>query len=80
MNKKIGLVKVAVDLVDGSYDEWNEPLSILAKHDRLVHDGLRGKALVHALLHDDWGPPPVRITLSCPGVDGKLIEIAIPYS
>ena len=40
MNKKIGLVKVAVDLVDGSYDEWNEPLSILAKHDRLVHDGV----------------------------------------
>jgi len=79
MNNQTRLVKVAANLVDGSYTEWNEPLGILAKHDRLVHEGLSGKALIHALLHDDWGPPPTRVTLSYPGVDGKPIEIVIPY-
>lgn len=79
MKNENGSVTVAVNLVDGSYTEWNEPLGILAKHDRLVHEGLSGKALIHALLSDDWGPPPVRVTLSCPGVDGKTIKIVIPY-
>ena len=80
MNNQTRLVKVAVNLADGSYTEWTEPLAILAKHDRLVHEGLKGKALIHELLTDDWGAPPTRVTLSCPGVDGKLIEIVIPYN
>ena len=79
MKNQNGAVKVEVNLVDGSYTEWDEPLVILAKHDKLVHDGLSGKALIHALLTDDWGPPPVRVTLSCPGVDGKPVKIVIPY-
>lgn len=73
-------VKVVVNLVNGDRSEWTEPLVILAKHDRLVHEGLKGKALIHELLTDDWGAPPTCVTLSCPGVDGKLIEIVIPYS
>ena len=80
MNSETRLVKVEANLVDGSYMEWTVPLAILAKHDRLVHEGLKGKALIHELLTDDWGAPPTRVTLSCPGVDGKLIEIVIPYS
>jgi hypothetical protein len=79
MKEQNRLVKVVADLVDDGRSQWTQPLTILAKHDRLVHEGLSGKALIHALLTDDWGPPPVRVTLSCPGVNGKDVEIVIPY-
>lgn len=80
MKTQTHLVTVVANLVNGDRSEWTEPLAILAKHDRLVHEGLRGKALIHELLTDDWGPPPTRVTLSCPGVDGKSIKIEISYS
>lgn len=79
MHNPNGSIKVKVNLVDGSLNEFNQPLGIIAKYDRLVHQGLQGKALIHELLTDDWGLPPVRVTLSFVSVDGKPIEIVIPY-
>lgn len=78
MKEKTGPIKVAINFVDGSYREDNERLGILATHDRLVHSGLQGKALIHAVLSDDMRPPPTRVTISFYS-DGKLQEIVIPY-
>lgn len=72
-------VTVAIRFVDGGYTEYRQPLGILATHDRLVHDGLTGKALIDALLGNDWGPPPVTVTLNSAGSNGKPVEIVIAY-
>lgn len=78
MNNKTGSVEIAVEFVDGSRREFTMPLGILATHDRLAHQGLRGKALVDALLGDDWGPLPVRVTFSYQG-DGKAHFFDLRY-
>lgn len=72
-------VKVSIRQVDGGLWEFTQSLGILAKHDRLVNQGVKGKQLIHKLLGNDLGTPPVRVELSCLGADGKLVEISIPY-
>ena len=72
-------VKVSIRQVDGGLWEFTQPLGILAKYDRLVNQGVKGKQLIHQLLGNDLGTPPVKVELSCPGIDGKPVEISIPY-
>lgn len=70
---------VEARLVDGgllTYDTtpklWRRLLELEAK-------GLAGKALIHELLPDDWGPPPVSVTISGRSDDGKKVSRYIPY-
>lgn len=72
-------VKVAIHYVDGSYSEHDEELGILARHDRLVHAGKGGKALIDELLSDDWAAPPRKVTLSFRG-DTGMQTIELYYS
>jgi hypothetical protein len=63
-------VKVAIEYADGSYSEDDLPLGILAKYDRLVQQGLDGRALVDKLITDDWASPPVRVVMTFFGDGG----------
>jgi hypothetical protein len=72
-------VKVEAKLVDGGAQDWVFGPEFLAKLKRLEAQGLTGKNLIHELISDDWGAPPVIITISWNGPDGRRIERKIPY-
>jgi hypothetical protein len=44
-------------LLRGFSEHW------LLKYEALAADGFKGKALIHALLGDDWGPPPLFVRI-----------------
>jgi len=73
------MLKVSVSTVDGGLQEFNEPDSIITKLSALRHDGYEGKQLVHELLTDDWGPPPVGVRIRGKLKDGTCIDEYIPY-
>jgi hypothetical protein len=60
------MLKVSVRTVDGGLQEFDEPDSIFEKLSALRHDGYAGKKLIHTLLTDDWGPPPVGVRIKRP--------------
>ena len=72
-------VKVYVRLVDGGDMEMRLPAEALQRLERLEAEGYTGKWLIHELLTDDWGPPPVVVTISGTHPDGRWIERKIPY-
>ncbi|NCT83296.1 MAG: hypothetical protein GXC94_09145 [Comamonadaceae bacterium] len=45
----------------------------------LQAQGLEGKQLVHQLLNDDWGAPPVYIDITGADDTGHPVEVRIPY-
>jgi hypothetical protein len=55
-------VKVLAYLVDGSLMELTGEHWLL-KYAALVAQGLTGRALIHALLTDDWGPLPLFVQI-----------------
>lgn len=72
-------VKVEAKLVDGGAQDWVFGPEFLEKLKRLEAQGVTGKSLVHELLSDDWGAPPVIITISWTSSDGYRGERKIPY-
>ena len=42
-------------------------------------DYANGQELIHELLSDDWGPPPVSLSIKAFTKDGKKVIIRIPY-
>lgn len=72
-------IKVETFLVDGSYMDWEEGPDFFARYTELVAQGYEGKQLIHHLVTDDWGPPPVRIRLSGSDLAGAPIDINIQY-
>jgi hypothetical protein len=72
-------IKVEVWFVDGGYMDWVQPATLVARYHDLVGRGLEGKALVHQLLTDDWGPPPTRIRLTGRDAAQNAVDISIPY-
>jgi hypothetical protein len=81
MSSPHGAVAVRVDvrLVDGSAMDWIEPPSILQRLAELEARGFQGKPLIHELLTDDWGPPPVTITLTWTDANGRPATRMLPY-
>jgi len=67
-------IKVLADLADGSQMRFTGD-HYWSKYQSLAAQGCEGKALIHALLTDDWRAPPLRVRIL---VDGKQ-EAAIPY-
>jgi hypothetical protein len=67
-------IKVLADLADGSQMRFTGD-QYLSKYKSLAVQGYEGKALVHALLTDDWGTPPLRIRI----LEDGLQVAAIPY-
>ena len=74
-------IKVTVSTVDGGLMEWNEDTSIVSRLNRLRNDGYQGRALVDALITDDWGPPPSHVRLSGKLDDGTIVnDVITSYS
>jgi hypothetical protein len=75
----VNSVKVEVRLVDGGAQDWTFGSEFLAKLAALDAQGLTGKDLIHALLSDDWGAPPVIVTIIWTGSDGRRHVRKIEY-
>ncbi len=73
-------ISVSIRMVDGSLSEFASDESLLRKLYALQGQGLRGKQLIHQLLSDDWGPPPLVVEIYGTSSDGKQIHVRIPYS
>jgi hypothetical protein len=72
-------VSVSVRLVDGGLREFDTGPELLVKLVYLQAQGLEGKQLVHQLLNDDWGAPPVYIDITGADDTGHPVEVRIPY-
>lgn len=72
-------LKAKAYLVDGGL--MNIPLheSDLERLRSLQEQGLKGKALLHAFLTDDWGPPPLEVRVEGEDSEGDKVNIVIPY-
>jgi hypothetical protein len=73
------MITVSVKTVDGGKQEWTEGDPFYRRFLSLRDSGLSGKALVDALLSDDWGAPPVSVLLAGKLEDGTQIEESIRY-
>lgn len=70
-------VEIVISLVDGGERriDGQAAADILAEYHKLVTQGLEGWKLIHALLGDDWGPPPIYVRFL---VSGETVA-KIPY-
>jgi hypothetical protein len=73
-------VMVRVHLVNGDLQEFREGGDFLRRLARLEREGLQGRALIHELITDDWGAPPVRVVLSGTDLAGAAFTRSIPYT
>jgi hypothetical protein len=67
-------IKVLADLADGSQMRFTGD-HYVSKYKSLVAQGYEGKALIHALLTDDWSAPPLRVRIQ---ENGNEVAV-IPY-
>jgi hypothetical protein len=65
-------IKVLADLADGSQMRFTGD-HYVSKYKSLAAQGYEGKALIHALLTDDWGAPPLRVRIQENGNEVALI-------
>ena len=73
------MIKISIRFVDDGYEEYSEPDSFFRQYQELKCQGYEGKALVHELLTDDWGAPPLFVNLSGKLEDGTDIDETISY-
>ena len=66
-------------LVDGGEPDLSTPPNFLKRLAELQRAGLRGKASVHELITDDWGPPPKHIVVSVTDDDGRPVKFDLDY-
>ena len=73
-------IRVSVQQVDGGLTEFSKGAEFLRELRSLQSQGFSGKELVHRLLTDDWGAPPLVVEISGKNPDGTTFEMRIPYS
>jgi hypothetical protein len=73
-------IRVSVRLVDGGMTEFSKGTEFLRELRLLQSQGFSGKELVHRLLTDDWGTPPLVVEISGKNPDGTIFEVRIPYA
>jgi hypothetical protein len=73
------VVKVSISFVNGEYREYYDSYKLIERYDVLLQEGLLGKQLVHELLTDDWGPPPVGVRLEGRRKDNRDFHAHIEY-
>ena len=73
------MISVEIRFVDGGYQEFTQPDSIVGRLRNLQSSGIAGKELVHSLLTDDWGPPPSTVRLVGTLGDGTRVDETIVY-
>ncbi len=74
------MIKVTARLVDGGLQEFTESDEFLTRMNTLIQQGYEGKELVHELITDDWGAPPVYIEITGYTSKGISVNERIPYS
>ena len=57
------MIKITVYYVNGKMSEWDEPNSIIKKLYNIEQSGLSGKSLINSLFTDDWGCPPIFVSI-----------------
>lgn len=72
-------VTVTAALVDGGALDFVPGPDFLDRLRALQAQGVEGREIIHALLTDDWGPPPVFVMVAGTDADGRQIDIRIPY-
>lgn len=72
-------MNVSVQTVDGGLHETRYAPEFLVRLLRLRSEGIEGKALIDELLGDDWGAPPVLVTITGTDPEGQRVNIRIPY-
>lgn len=70
--------KVTAHLVNGCLLDFDVDPDFLERLRTLETQGLAGRSLIHALLTDDWGAPPVFLRIVGAGSNG-YVDITIPY-
>ena len=73
------MIRVAINFVDGGYQEYTESLRIIDSLNQLRSRGFEGKELIDTLLTDDWGPPPSIVSLTGTLEDGTRVDERIAY-
>lgn len=74
------MIQVSISFIDGGLQEFEESDSFAEELFLLKSLGHEGKSLVHALLSDDWGAPPVYVKISGTTSKGQEVNEHIPYS
>ncbi|MCW8825452.1 MAG: hypothetical protein OQK78_03410 [Gammaproteobacteria bacterium] len=74
------MIRVTARLVDGGVQEFTEGDSFITRLHLLQKSGYEGKELVHELITDDWGAPPVYVEITGTTSEGENINARIPYS
>lgn len=59
--------------IDGSASDYTINGHQLGRLDELEKSGLTGKALINAWITDDWGPPPIDISIK--GVTSRWQQV-----
>lgn len=72
-------ILVSARLVDGGLYELEAEPELLARMRQLQAQGLAGKQLIHQLVTDDWGAPPVFVDIRGATPDGSTVDVRIPY-
>lgn len=73
------MIQVSIRLIDGSLDEYSESDEFISNLNSLQEQGYRGKALIHQLITDDWGAPPIVVDISGVTSEGIKVKVKIPY-
>lgn len=72
------MLKVEIHFVDGGLMNTTEGDVFWRRLIELQGYGLEGKALIHDLITDDWGPPPRFVHVSGTLEDGTKVDQTIP--
>ena len=73
------MIQVSISLVDGGLQEFEESDSFVLRLDQLRSQGYEGRSLIHELITDDWGAPPVYVKISGKTSKGQEVNEHIPY-
>jgi hypothetical protein len=73
------MIQVSIRLIDGSLDEYSESDEFISTLHSLQDQGYTGKLLIHQLITDDWGAPPIVVDISGVTSTGINVKVKIPY-
>ncbi|MFT6901176.1 MAG: hypothetical protein ACJAXS_001365 [Colwellia sp.] len=73
------MIQVTIRLADGSLDEYSESDGFISNLNSLRKQGFLGKELIHQLITDDWGAPPIVVNITGTTSKGSEVNVKIPY-
>lgn len=73
------MTQVSISLIDGGFQEFEGSDSFAERLNQLKSQGYEGKSLIHELIADDWGAPPVYVKISGETSEGQEVNEHIVY-